>query len=433
MTIDYIPYTRGAIKAEPRTHWVDRWRIDYLPFSKPENEHKPALLVVGGAFQNFTSYKYCVECIYDHYPVILLDLPSLGSNDQLAPDLGMEDLADLVYGFVVDTGLPSVHLMGLSLGSAIASTFAYKYPQLTEKLIVAGIVTRPRKSWRMLVEESVRVLEQGRMDEFSQAVVLYLVNYMHLRETGLTPTARRMFYKQMKSLTDNEQARYTINGRRLLSVEGMLGYPECDTLVMTGEYDSFTLPWENATFADRCPNAQFVLIKNADHLPQLEKREVSLNLFSAFLRGASLEEVEGIRLMPRGCSETIERRRSERLIPSNPRGHMTSESRIGDRFRFDQSVTVVDINFFGCLIKLEQPGFSLADHARDCTLYMESPELQLELLAFDYEQEGYIRCLFKHGNIKQAERFAELLRDPEYFMRPPTESAERPSVRRIYG
>ncbi len=31
-------------------------------------------------------------------------------------------------------------MMGLSLGSAIASTFAYKYPQATDKLIVAGIV-----------------------------------------------------------------------------------------------------------------------------------------------------------------------------------------------------------------------------------------------------------------------------------------------------
>jgi pimeloyl-ACP methyl ester carboxylesterase len=432
MNIDYIAYSRGAIKAEPRTLWVDdRWKIDYLPFSRPENVDKPALLVVGGAFQNFTSYKYCVECIYDDFPVILIDLPSLGDNDQLAPDLGMEDLADLLYGFVAETGLHKVHLMGLSLGSAIASTFAYKYAHLTEKLIVAGIVTRPRKSWRMLVDESARVLEQGRMDEFSQAVVLYLVNYMHLKETGITPTARRLFYKQMKSLTENEQARYTINGRRLLSVEGMIGYPECDTLVMTGEYDSFTLPWENASFADQCPNAQFVLVKGADHLPQLEKREVSLNLFSTFLRGESLEQVEGIRLMPKGCSQTIERRRSERLIPGNPRGRMVSESRVGDQFRFDQAVTVMDINFFGCLIKLEQPGFSLADHARDCTLYMDTPELKLELLAFDYEDEGYIRCLFKHGNIKEAERFAGLLRDQEYFL--PPEKDQRPAVRRIYG
>ena len=92
-------------------------------------------------------------------------------------------------------------------------------------------------------------------------------------------------------------------------------------------------------------------------------------------------------------------------------------------------MTVVDINFFGCLLKLDEPGFSLADHARDCTLYMDSPELKLELLVFDYDGEGYLRCLFKHGNIQAAERFTQLLKQGEYFLRRDKDE----KVRRIYG
>jgi len=417
MQIRYQAYSRNAIKADPQTMWVGRWKIDYLAFSQPSCYHKTPLLVIGGAFQNFTSYKYCVERIYDDFPVILVDLPSLGSNEQIAPDLGMEDLADLLFGFVQEMGLSRVHLMGLSLGSAIASTFAYKYPAQAGKMIVAGIITRPRKSWRMLVDESVRVLDAGRMDEFSQAVVLYLVNYQRLKETGITSTARKLFYRQMKALSENERERYKINGRRLLSVEGVLGYPDCETLVTTGEFDSFTLPWENAAFASKCPNSTFVLIDGADHLPQLEKREVSLELFSAFLNGRQLSGVEGIRILPKGTYDKLERRRSERLAPCNSSGRVISESRIGDQFRFDQPVKVVDVSFFGCLLKLERPGFSLADHARDCTLYMASPELKLELLVFDYDDAGHLRCLFKHGNIAEAERFASLLKNPEYFQR----------------
>ncbi|MCG8391712.1 MAG: alpha/beta hydrolase [Pseudomonadales bacterium] len=429
MGIQYQEYTRSVIKADPLQLWVGQWRIDYLAFSSPANAHKPPLLVVGGAFQNFTSYKYCVERIYEDFPVILVDLPSLGNNTQIAPDLSMEDLADLLYEFTCQSNLDQVHLMGLSLGSAIASTFAYKYPQATGKLIVAGIVTRPRKSWRMLVDESKRVLAEGRMDEFSQAVVLYLINYHRLKETGITPTARKLFYRQMQRLSENEKERYVINGSRLLSVEGLLGYPECDTLVTTGEYDSFTLPWENASFAEKCPNAQFVLIKGADHLPQLEKREVSLDLFSTFLRGEPIDNVAGTRYFRKNEHKSLDRRRAERLIPCNNHGHVTSESRVGDRFRFNKPVKVIDINFFGCLIKLDEPGFSLADHARDCTLYMDSPALKLELLVFDYDDAGYLRCLFKHGNIQAAERFTELLRNGEYFLRQQSEG----NVHRIYG
>ena len=90
---------------------------------------------------------------------------------------------------------------------------------------------------------------------------------------------------------------------------------------------------------------------------------------------------------------------------------------------------MADISFFGCLLKLDTPGFSLADHARDCTLYMESPELKLELLVFDYDEAGYVRCLFKHGNIVEAERFADLLRQGEYFLAPDNPG----KVSKIYG
>jgi hypothetical protein len=33
--------------------------------------------------------------------------------------------------------------------------------------------------------------------------------------------------------------------------------PECKTLVAAGQYDSFTLPHENANFALQCPDMEF--------------------------------------------------------------------------------------------------------------------------------------------------------------------------------
>lgn len=432
MTLSYQCYDRASLKGDPLRHHVGKWRVDYVAFSLPENAHKVPLVVLGGAFQNFNSYKFCVERIQVDFPVILVDLPSLGNNDQLAPELGMEDLADLLHEFVVQMGLTKVSLMGLSLGSVVASTFAYKHPQLTDKLIVAGIIPKPRKAWRMLLEESVRVLDEQRMQEFGQAVVLYLVNYGKLAETGITPTARRLFQRQMASFSENEQARYRINANRLLEVEGILGYPKCETLVTTGEFDSFTLPHENGAFAAKCPNATFVLIEGADHLPQLEKRDESLELFSAFLRGVPLEEVAGVRVVPKARIDDIERRGHERVVPCNPMARVTSESKIGDAFRFDQPARVVDLSFFGCCIQLMAPVPSLAEHTRDLTLHIQSPEFSRDLLVFEYNEQGLLRCIFLHGNIQKAEEWASLLKDPAFFIRKPVSERDKAAVRRIY-
>lgn len=417
MSLVYEAYNRSSLKQPPKTDFIGKWRVEYLAFSEPENVHKVPLIVLGGAFQNFNSYKYCVEEILKEVPVILVDLPSLGNNDQLAPQLGMEDLADLLFLWTTQAGLEKVSLMGLSLGSVLASTYAYKQPQVMHKLIVTGILVRPRKSWRMLLEESVKVLNEGRLDEFGQAVVLYLVNHARLKETEITDITRKLFHRQMRGFHDNEQQRYRINAKRLTEVEAILGYPECDTLVATGEYDSFTLPWENAQFAARCPNATFALIKGADHVAQLEKRDESVNMFATFLRDGDLRAVKGIQVFERGEYEQMERRGEPRFVPHNPNASVISFSAVDGSLAIDMKVRIRDMSFFGCVLEFDHTDFPLEKHARDLILCPEGTALRIEMFVFE-QTENTIRCLFKHGSFVIAEELKSLLDDQLFFRRP---------------
>lgn len=417
MAVAYEVYNRSSLKQEPKIDFIGRWRVEYLAFSQPDNVHKEPLIVLGGAFQNFNSYKYCVEQVLNEVPVILIDLPSLGNNDQLSPELGMEDLADLLFQWVQRAGLPKVSLMGLSLGSVVASTFAYKRPAHTHKLIVTGIVIRPRKSWRMLLEESVKVLDEGRLDEFGQAVVLYLVNHARLKETAITDITRKLFHRQMRSFHENEQQRYRINANRLLEVESILGYPECETLVATGEYDSFTLPFENALFALRCANATFALIKGADHVAQLEKRDESVAMFCAFLRGDDLKTVQGIEVLDRAACENMERRGEPRLVPVNPHARIISFSQLDGSLSIDMKVRIRDMTFHGCVLEYENADSPLERHARDLVLCPEGTALRIEMLVFE-QGDGVMRCLFKHGSFDMAEELKSLLDDVHFFRYP---------------
>ncbi len=416
MSIVFEAYARQSLKQAPKTDFIGKWRVEYLAFTKPEHAEKTPLIVLGGAFQNFNSYKYCVEQVLEVVPVILVDLPSLGNNDQLAPELGMEDLADLLYQWVARSGLPKVSVMGLSLGSVVASTFAYKRPDRTEKLIVTGILPRPRKSWRMLLEESIKVLDEGRLDEFGQAVVLYLINHARLVETEIADITRKLFHRQMRSFSDNEQARYRINARRLLEVEGILGYPTCETLVATGEYDSFTPAYENAQFAIHCPNATFALIKGADHVAQLEKRDESVAMFCGFLRGDDVGLLKGIEVLSKVECHNMERRGEPRYVPANPHAQVISFSHVDGSISVDMKVRIRDMNFFGCLLEFESLDFPLEKHARDLILCPEGTALRVELLVFEH-QGNKMRCLFKHGSFEVAAELKALLDDEHFFRR----------------
>jgi pimeloyl-ACP methyl ester carboxylesterase len=437
MPVAYEDYNRSSLKQAPKVDYIGKWKVEYLAFSQPENAHKVPLIVLGGAFQNFNSYKYCVEQVLNEVPVILVDLPSLGNNDQLSPELGMEDLADLLFQWTQRAGLNKVSLMGLSLGSVVASTYAYKRPTFMHKLIVTGIVIRPRKSWRMLLEESLKVLDEGRLDEFGQAVVLYLVNHARLKETEITDITRKLFHRQMRGFHENEQQRYRINARRLLEVESILGYPDCETLVATGEYDSFTLPFENALFATRCANATFALIKGADHVAQLEKRDESVAMFSAFLRDGNVQGLKGIEVLNKAQCEALERRGEARLVPTNPYARVISFSQVDGAISIDMKVRIRNMNFFGCVMEYEYTDSPLETHARDLILCPEGTALRIELLVFE-QGNGVMRCLFKHGSFDLAEELNALLADSHFFYRPSVKaegvesSADLDNVRAIY-
>ncbi|HEY4714123.1 MAG TPA: hypothetical protein VIH30_07800, partial [Aquirhabdus sp.] len=91
----FDPYTRGALKETPRVHWINGWKVEFLAFADERTRHLPPVVILGGAFQNFNSYKYCVEPLLEAGSVVLVDLPSLGSNDQIVNSLTGELALDL--------------------------------------------------------------------------------------------------------------------------------------------------------------------------------------------------------------------------------------------------------------------------------------------------------------------------------------------------
>ena len=73
-------YNKNSFKQPARTTWIDGWKIEYMAIADPKTIYNTPIVIVGGAFQNFNSYKYCVEQLFESGPVILIDLPSMGAN-----------------------------------------------------------------------------------------------------------------------------------------------------------------------------------------------------------------------------------------------------------------------------------------------------------------------------------------------------------------
>ena len=407
-------YNKNSFKQPARTTWIDGWKIEYMAIADPSTIHKTPIVIVGGAFQNFNSYKYCVEHLFEAGPIILIDVPSMGANQQIrnvdtgesAAVLELPDLSKMLGQWLDIIGIDKVSVMGMSLGSVIASSFASQRPELIDRIVLMGVMQKTRKSWRMLLEESLHLMREDRMEEFGQAVILYLVNHAKLDKTRMSPTAKRLFFRQMAEFTTTERERYEINCNRLLRLSDV-PVAQCKTLVAAGQYDSFTLPHENANFALQCDDMQFALIANADHVPQLQRRKETMSLFAAFLKGESIDELDGIITMNREQMKNMERRGEERIKV------LQSHSKLSHRhLDTEVAVQIVDVTYFGVLLKLddlEKLPF-VSEHPRDLALHLtdEQGEFKIECLIFETDEQG-IRVLFKHGSFDVAERLLKFI------------------------
>lgn len=402
-------YDRNSFKQPARTTWIDGWKIEYMAIARPDTLHMTPMIIIGGAFQNFNSYKYCVEQLFDAGPIVLIDLPSMGANQQItnvdsglsAGTLELEDLASMLGTWLDIVNLPKVAVLGMSLGSVVASCLAHKRPELVERMILMGVMQKTRKSWRMLLEESLHLMKEQRMDEFGQAVILYLVNHAKIDVTRMSPTAKRLFFRQMAEFTATEQERYEINCNRLLRLTNV-PIPECEVLVTCGQYDSFTLPHENASFALQCPNMQFAMIANADHVPQLQRRKETMGLFAKYLRSESIWEAEGILPMTREQMAKIDRRGEARVGVQQPFTQLTHRH---SELKFNTEI--IDVNYFGVLLQLNDvvQAKLASEYPRDLALHLsdENGEFSIECLIFE-TNGSHLRALFKHGSFEVAER-----------------------------
>ncbi len=407
-------YHRDSFKQPARTTWIDGWKIEYMAIADPKTIHKTPIVIVGGAFQNFNSYKYCVEQLFESGPVILIDLPSMGANQQItnrdtgisAGTLELPDLSEMLGRWLDIVGIQKVSVMGMSLGSVVASCFAYHRPDLMDRMILMGVMQKTRKSWRMILEESLKLMQENRMEEFGQAVILYLVNHAKLDKTRMSPTAKKLFFRQMAEFTGTERERYDINCNRLLRLTDV-PIPQCKTLVAAGQYDSFTLPHENANFALQCPDMEFALIANADHVPQLQRRKETMSLFTSFLKGESIQILDGIIPMTREQMQSMERRGEERISVLQPKTKLSHRE-----CKSEVPVTIVDVTFFGMYLKLDdvkQLAF-VNEHPRDLALHLEDEEgaFSIECLIFEATEQG-VRALFKHGSFELANRLSRFI------------------------
>jgi len=227
------------------------------------------LILLHGLGSSTRDWQFQLDEFAAHYQVITLDLRGYGQTDHPPGPYSIRLMSQDVIALMDYLEISSFHLLGYSLGGAVALQIAVDHAHRIDKLIV--INSQPSfipANWRQKVEYYMRKMVVGTMGVQRLAPVI----------------AKRLFpYHDQQDLRDLVIDRYSQNDAQAYlatldalitwSIVPQLGKLHMPTLFIAAEHD-YTPVEDKKRYVDQIPNARMVVVENSRHGTPLDQPEV---------------------------------------------------------------------------------------------------------------------------------------------------------------
>jgi pimeloyl-ACP methyl ester carboxylesterase len=246
-------------------------------------EGDPLLLVMGTS-GSILLWGEMISRLAQDYRVIAFDNRGLGGSERGEGEISVASLAEDASALLEALDVPRAHAMGWSLGSAVVQELALAHPQQVASAVLYA-------TW-------------GRCDGFQRSVLAafrlpYVVRNM---EAALT-VAGLAFSPQLLDRPDFEQLLEPMlpafpqnEDQMAVTVEqwdadlahdtlDRLGDIQAPTLVVGGEQDLLTPPWQVKAVADAIPGARYELVTGpgSSHGLHIERPDELVRIVTGFL------------------------------------------------------------------------------------------------------------------------------------------------------
>lgn len=217
----------------------------------------------------------------DRFRCWALDARGHGQTSWDGEPFSVTDLAEDLRATLDALELEQPHILGLSMGGSIALTFAGRYPDRVNALVLADTTAwygddAPRQ-WEQRAQAA---LTRPRADLLGFQTHRWFTDDFQQRQPGEVTRVTDIFLACGGRV--HAEASRALGG---MDSRGLLPSVRARTLVLTGEEDYATPPDMGRAIAAAVPGASFSLVRGVRHLSLIEKPDLAADIAAHLASG----------------------------------------------------------------------------------------------------------------------------------------------------
>ncbi len=244
-------------------------------------EGAPRVVFVHGLGGSYETWSLNLPAFAERFRICALDLVGAGSSDKPAMDYSVPSLADFLARFLDALGgdWQRVNMVGHSLGGAIALSFASRYPERVERLVLVD-------SAGLGSEINGEILDLIRAEPTTEGIRAELTHFFAHQGLVQQALVEQLYQQRLQpgareAMLATTEAAFGGN-RQQMDLRETLASLSNKALVVWGKADS-VLPAAHAKEASFAPGIRVDVFEACGHCPHIERAEEFNQLATSFL------------------------------------------------------------------------------------------------------------------------------------------------------